>query len=237
MTTQIADISPGQAAKTAGIGYVFIIVLAIFAEFFVRTQLVIPGDATTTTSNLLANTMLFRVGITSYLIAAIFDVVVALALYVLLRPVNRSLALLAAWLRLVHATIFGMALQNLFSVLHLLSGARYLKAFKPEEIQAQVMLSLDGFNDGWLVGLVFFGLHCLVLGYLIIKSDYMPKVLGLLLALAAVGYLTDSFAHFLLRNYSDYEAVFLAIVGIPAIVAEVALCAWLLWKGSKLQLA
>lgn len=235
MTFQFSDMAPGMAAKLAGYGYLFIIVFAIFAEFIVRSRLVVPGDAVATWSNILANEMLFRAGISSYLVAAVCDVVVALALYVLLKPVNKSLALLAAWMRVIHATLLGVALQNLFSILQLVGGADYLNPIGTEHLQTQLMLSLDAFNYTWLVGLVFFGLHCLILGYLIFKSGYIPKILGLLLVLAAVGYLIDSFAHFLLQSYSDYETVFLAIVGVPAIIAEVSLCVWLLWKGPMLQ--
>jgi hypothetical protein len=237
MSNKINEISLRSAARIAGVGYLIIIVLAIFAEFFVRSRLVVPGDAVATVNNIEASEWLFRSGICSYLIAAICDVVVALALFVLLKPVNKSLALLAAWLRVVHATMFGIALGNLFSVLQLLSGANHLKAFNTEQLHGQVMLFLDAFNYEWLIGLVFFGLHCLVLGYLIFKSGYVPKTLGVLLMVAALGYLVDSFANFLLPNYAEYEATFLLIVGVPAIVAELSLCLWLLLKGGKIQMA
>jgi len=232
---RIAELSPHSAARVAGYGYLIIILLGVFAEFIVRSSLVVPEDAASTTRNIQANELLFRIGICSYLVVAVLDAVVALALYVLLKPVNASLALLAAWFRLIHAIILGIVLQNLFSALHLLTGASYLTAFTADQLQAQVMVFLRAFNDGWLIGLAFFGLHCLTLGYLILKSSFIPKILGALLIVAAAGYLIDSFAHFLLSNYAHYEAFFLLVVAVPAFLAEVSLCLWLILKGGKVQ--
>jgi hypothetical protein len=237
MSKSVENISLASAARIAGYGYLAIIVLAIFAEFFVRSTLVVPGDAVTTANNIMANQGLYRFGVASYLLAAIFDVMVAVALYIFLRPVNKGLALLAAWFRLIHAIIFAVALTNLLNVLHLLSGAEYLSAFTAEQLQAQLMVFLDAFDYEWLIGLVFFGLHCLLLGYLIVKSDYVPKILGILLVVAAFGYLVDSFAHFLMASYSDYQDVFLMMVALPAIAAELSFCLWLLIKGARLERA
>ena len=232
-------ISYANAARLAGYGYLVIIVLAIFAEFFVRSGLVVPDDAAATTRNIMANTGMFRVGVSSYMIAAIFDVLVAWALYIYLAPVNKGLALLAAWLRLIHAIIFALALGNLFNVLQLINGAdgQAISGISGTAMPSQVMLFLNAFDYEWLIGLVFFGLHCFLLGYLIIKSTYIPRLIGLVLVVAALGYLIDSFAHFLMNNYREYEDVFLMIVALPAIVAELSLCLWLLVKGTKVKVS
>jgi len=235
MNKKSSDLSIHQAAWIAGLGYLLIIVLAVFAEFFIRSRLLVPGNPAATTKNIVASEGLFRVGICSYLIVAVTDLLIAWALYVFLRPVNRSLSLLAAWFRVAHAIILGIALTSLLGVLQLLSGLDYLAAISTAQLSAQVMLSFDAFNDGWLIGLVFFGVHCLILGYLILRSDYVPPVLGMLLILAALGYLIDSFAHFLLPDYASYQTVFLVIVAVPAIIAELTLCLWLLWKGRRAQ--
>lgn len=142
--------------------------------------------------------------------------------------------MLVAWFRLVNSTIFGIALFNLFSVLELLSGIAYLTAFETGHLQAQMMLFLNAFNDTWLIGLIFFGLHLLLLGYLIFKSEYVSKILGDLLLLAAFGYLLDSFANFLLPNYAKYEEIFMLIVVGPGVIGELSLTLWLLFKGSKI---
>jgi hypothetical protein len=96
-----------------------------------------------------------------------------------------------------------------------------------------VMLSLEAFNSTWLIGLIFFGLHLALLGYLIVKSTYVNSIIGFLLIVAAAGYLIDSFANFMLPNYDDYADIFMAIVAIPGVVGELSLTFWLLIKGMK----
>jgi len=235
MADYIVNMSRQKIARIAGIGYLIIIVSGIFAEFFVRSKLIIPGDAGTTAVNILASEALFRAGIVSDLIMLIFDVMVAAALYILLVPVNKGLSMLAAFFRLMHSAVYGITLLNLVFVLQVLGGNSYLAVFNSDQLNALAMLFLQGHNYGYLIGLIFFGIHCLLLGYLIFKSGYIPKILGILMMIACFGYLTDSFAQIFLSNYSDYAAIFMAIVGIPAIIAELSLCLWLLFKGVKIQ--
>ena len=163
MTNRIADGSLRKAAMVAGLGLLVMTIFAIFAQFAVIQGLIVPGDAATTANNIMANEMLFRLGIFSFMIVIICDVLVAWGLYVLLKPVNENLSLLMAWFRLVYSAIFAVALANLFNALQLLSGADYLGAFEPNQLQAQVMLSLDAFQAGWTIGLVIFGLHLVLL--------------------------------------------------------------------------
>ena len=193
-----------ELPESAGILYLIIIASGIFAFFIVRASLIVPGDAAATADNIVASEGLFRVSIAADLIMIISDVALALAFYVLLRPVSHALSLLAAFFRLVQATILGINLLNLFMALLLLSGAEYLAAAGAELLQAQAMTFLVAHGIGYSIGLVFFGVSILILGYLIIRSGYIPKILGILLMIAAAGYLVDSFASFLLPNYDDY---------------------------------
>ena len=220
-------------SKIAGFGYLVIFISGFFSNFFVLESLIVPGDAATTANNIVASEWLFRIGIFSFIIMVIFDVVLAWALYVLLRPASKNLSLLAAWFRLVNATIFGIALQNLFSILQILSGADHLTVLETGQMQTHVMLFLDKFNDTWLIGLVFFGIHLFILGYLIFKSTYIPRILGIFLIIASLGYLIDSFANFLLPSYTNYQEIFMLIVVVPGIVGELSLTFWLLLKGVK----
>jgi hypothetical protein len=151
MTNSGTDISLRKAAIAAGYGLLIMTIFAVFADFFIFRNLIVPGNATTV-NNILADETLFRTGICSFLIVIMCDVVVAWALYVFLKPVNKSLSLLAAWFRLVYATIFGIALVNYLSIFPLLPGADYLTAFQPTQLHAQVMLSLNAFSDGWAIG-------------------------------------------------------------------------------------
>ena len=181
----------------------------------------------TTANNIATNELLFRIAICSYLIVAILDVVVAWALYTLLKPVNKSFSLLAAWFRVVYATILGVSLYNLFSALHLVSGTDYLTVFATDQLHAQVMVFLDGFSQGWDIGTIFFGLHLSVLGYLVFKSGYIPRILGMLLIITSLGYLIDTFGKFLSPNYSLTIAMF-------TFIGEVIFMFWLLFRGAKI---
>lgn len=226
MAIQIADMSPRGASLVAGFGLLAMSLLAPFAYFFAYQGIVVQGDAAKTVSNIMANELLFRIAICGFVVVALLDVLVAWALYVLLKPVNESLSLLAAWFRVAYAAILGIALFNLLSVLPLFSGAGYLVVFSTDQLHAQAMLLLNAFNDGWLIGLVFFGFHLLVLGYLVYKSGYIPKILGVLLMLAPVGYLADSFGKFLVPNYDANIAMF-------TFIGEALFMLWLLFKGAR----
>lgn len=235
LNAEAAD-SPIYYARIAGFGLLLMAILAMFSNFTVLEGLIVPDDAATTANNIITNEMLFRSGFLCFVLVLILDVLVTWALYVLLKPVNKNLAMLAALFRLVYTAVFGMALHHFLNVLQLLNGAEYLTVFTTEQLHVQAMLLIDAFDNGWLIGLVFFGLHLLVVGYLIIKSrGYLPKLIGIFLVLSAAGYLTDSIAQFLLPNYSDYQTVFLLIVAIPGVVGELSLAFWLLIKGVKVQ--
>ena len=220
-------------ARIAGIGYLTIFVTGIFANFFVLESIVVPNDAQVTYNNILENTSRFRIGFLSFVIMVVFDVVLTWALYVLFEPVNRNLSLFGAWFRLVNTALFGVALFALFNVLHLTSGEEYLNAFEPAQLQAKVMLAIESFNNIWLIGLLFFGIHLAALGYLIIQSKFITNFIGILLIIASLGYVIDSAAHFMMPNYNDYKNIFSMIVVIPGVVGEFSLTLWLLIRGVK----
>jgi len=236
MTNRMADISLRQAARIAGFSYlIFIFILGGLANFVARQNLIVPGDAATTASNIMASESLFRMGIAGTVINLVADAVIAWALYVFLKPVNRSLSLLAGWFRLLFVAFAGIALLALLFVLLLISGADYLTVFETGQLQAQVMLLVGAHDFAFNISYVFFGIHIFLLGYLILKSDYVPRILGVLLIVASLGYQIDSFASFLSSDYADNEALFFVFVAAPAIVAELSLTLWLLIKGVKVQ--
>jgi len=222
-----------KIARIAGIGYLVIFVTGIFANFFVLESIVEPNDAATTYNNILENTLQFRIGFLSFVVMVVFDVILTWALYLIFEPVNRNLALFGAWFRLVNTAIFGVALFALFNVLHLTSGEEYLNIFEPAQLQAKVMLAIENFNNIWLIGLLFFGIHLAALGYLIIQSKFIAKFIGILLIIASLGYVIDSVAHFMMPNYNDYKDIFSMIVVIPGVVGEFSLTLWLLIRGVK----
>ena len=227
--TDIADVSLRQAAVIAGLGY---LVIFLFGFSNVRREkLVVRGDAAATAGNILGSESRFRAFIASWIVMLVADVVVAWALYIFLKPVSESLSLLTAWVRLVYVAVAAVAVVNLLSVPGILSGVDDSEAFQPDQRNAQAMLFLRSYDFGFNVGFVFFGLHILGLGYLIVRSDYIPTVLGVLLIVASVAYLIDSFACFLSSSYGSNEAHSL-VFAIPAIISELSLTVWLLiWGG------
>jgi hypothetical protein len=230
-TASIIEISLRNAARIAGFGYLMVFILGIFGNFFVFEKLIVSGDAVTTANNIIANKSLFRFGIASWVIVITFDALVAWALYILLKPVNKNLSLLAAWFRLVFVAIFGYSFVNYFSVLQLFSGAEYLKVFETNQLQSQAMLLLNTHNFAVNISYVFFGLHIFLLGYLILKSEYIPRIIGIFLLIASCGYLINCFGNFLSSAYANNKTVFLVFVAIPAMISELSLTLWLLFKG------
>jgi hypothetical protein len=235
MTNNFKEISQNKAAKIAGIGYLIIFIMGIVTNFFVFGNLIVQGNPELTVNNIMSNELLFRGGMVSWLVVLIIDIIIAWALYILLKPVNKSLSLLSSWFRLVYAAIFGIAQLNLLIIMILLSGADFLSVFNADQLNALVLLFLNGHNYGFLIALVFFGVHLLILSYLIFNSGFSPKILGILLLLSSMGYIIDSFANFLLPDYEDYKTIFMMIVAIPGIVGELSLTLWLLFKGAKVE--
>ena len=230
ITSRIADTSLRSAARVAGFGYLLIFVTGIFA--FPLDDLIVPGDAATTASNIAGSELSFRAGIASALILLVADLVVAWALYIYLKPVSESLSLLTAWLRLIYVAVAASAFAGLFSVLMILSGPT---VFELGQLDVPTSLFLNLYEYGFNVSFVFFGLHILGLGYLIWKSDYVPHVLGTLLIIAAVGYQIDSFGSMLSSSYANNDTLFVVFVAVPAIIAELALTLWLLIRGVNVE--
>ncbi|MEV6493015.1 DUF4386 domain-containing protein [Actinoplanes sp. NPDC051633] len=220
------DVSPRLAGRIAGWGILAMALIAPFAEFYVRRRLVVPGDAGATATNLTAHESLFRLGIVAFLLVIILDVLVAWALYVLLKPISSSVSILMAWTRLVFATIFAVAVVDLLDAVNLVTAAPSPAAYEPAQLNAQMMTSLDAFSTGWAVALVFFGIHLSLIGYLALKSGYLPKLVGILLVVAGIGYAADSFILFLVPEYMATAAMF-------TFVGELVLALWLVIRARK----
>ena len=228
-----ADVSTVQYARITGVLYLLIIVFGLFSEVYVRSSLIVHGDATATADNILASGGLFRVGFASDLVIFLCDVAVAVMLYVLLKPVSRTGALIAAGFRLTGTAIYGVNLLNYLAAILVLGGAEYLRTFEPGQLKSLALLFLDIHRHGYDLGLVFFGLHCLFLGYLLFASDLFPRILGVLMVLAGIGYVVGSFTLFLAPEYSATVAP----IYVAPLVGELSLGLWLLIKGVKRSLS
>lgn len=219
------DISQRRMALTAAVGLLLMAVLAPLAHFGVLQNLFVPGEAAATVENLVASGGLFRLAIAALLVVTFLDIVVAWALYVLLKPVNETLALLVGWLRLAAPAVFAVALANLLDVAKLLGNAEP-SALGPDQLGAQVMASIASFGNGWDMSLAIFGLHLVGLGYLLFKSLDFPRLLGVLVVVAGGGYLADTFARILVPDF-DFTFSLVTFVG------EALLIFWLFWRAIK----
>lgn len=217
-----------KISLTAGIGYLVIFVSGIFANFFVIEGFIVSGNPEATYVNIGGNLPLFRLGIAAFVIMVVFDLLLTWALYYIFKSTNEKLSMFATWFRLVNCAIFGIAVFNLFDVVWLVN-----RNTNDQYIISEVMRALNAFNFTWLIGLIFFGVHLLVLGYIIIKYKTVPRFIGILLIIAGAGYLTDSFAHFMLPSYDKYQAIFSMLVVLPGVVGELSFTIWLLIKGGR----
>ena len=223
--------SPQPYLRLAGIFYLGIILLGLYGEMVVRAKLVIPGNPAATAQAISGAKLLWRSGITGDLLMHVLDIPVMVVLYLLLRPVNKSLALFATFINLIQTAVLAANKLVLLVPLYLLGSSSYLKAFTPEQLQTASYLSIKAHEFGFGVGLIFFGVACVINGYQMIKSGYVPKTFGVLMQIAGWSYLTNSFA--MLLAPSLWGAITPAVL-MPALVGESALCLWMITKGVDL---
>jgi hypothetical protein len=232
MTNRTTEIRPQVYARVGGILYLIIIVAGVSGELFVRGSLVVFGNAAASATNIVASRYLWRAGVAGDLVMHLCDVGLMLVFYVLLRPVNRNLALLAVLFNLVQTSVLVANKLNLMLPLFFLADAPYLKAFTPEQLQALSYVAIRTHNYGFGFGLIFFGVECVVVGYLIIRSSYLPATLGVMMQIAGVCYLINSFAEVV---YPPIAARLFPLILLPSFIGELSLALWLLVKGVNLS--
>lgn len=222
------QVSIKTIGRIGGALYLVIILAGMFGEVFVRQKIIVSGDAAATAYNIANAQSLWRMGIAADLLMHLCDLPVMLVIYILLKPVNRNLALLVLLFNIVQTAVLVANKLTLIAALLPLGNAAYLKALDPHQIQAQVYLSLSLHDYGFAIGLLFFGVVCLVEGYLIFRSVYLPKPIGVLMQIGGVCYLVNSFA--LLLAPAVAAKLFPAIM-LPVFIAELSFALWLLLKG------
>lgn len=226
------EASPRVLARIGGVLYLIIIVGGIFGEAFIRGRVIVAGDATATAANVRSLESLWRFGAASEIFMLTCAVAMAWVFFILLKPVSTELAWLATFFHLVSIALEAANELRLLEPLFLLGNAGYLKAFEPEQLHAMVSLSLRSYAHGFNVGLIFFGWFCVIAGYLIFRSGYLPKALGVLLQIAGLSYLINSFALILAPGFSRWLGYSLMA---PVFVGEASLCLWLLVKGVNVE--
>jgi hypothetical protein len=231
MATKERTDSINKIARIAGVLYLVIALVGGLSFTAATSNLIVPGDATATANSIMASESLFRIGAVGDSVVCLAEIVLIVTLYVLFKPVSRTLNLVATFSRLAMTVMQGMNLLNKLTALLLLSDAGYLAVFERDRLHALVLQSLEAYEYGALVWGTFFGLHLLVLGYLLYKSGFFPRILGVLFVLASLGYLIDSYGHFLLPQYTEIYG-WIVWATVPA---ELSFALWLLIKGVNVE--
>jgi len=230
MTTK-EKMNPNKTARIAGFLYLMLLPLGIFGIMYIPS-LIVPGDATATANNIVASESLFRLSIVSALILQTVNILVVLLFYKLLKVVNKNHAVLMVVFFLVSVPITMLNELNQFAALFLSSGADYLTGFTADQLQALVPLFLNLHEYGILIAQIFWGLWLFPMGYLVFKSGFLPRILGVLLMIACFGYLITSFGSLLLPNFG--ETTIATIIGFT-FYGEMFLALWLLIKGVNVE--
>lgn len=213
-------------ARISGFAYLAIFISGFYANFAVVENLIDLGDAAKTFQNLSGNPSQLFYGILGFGVMIFFDAVLVWTLYLLLQGVNKRLSQVASFFRFINVIFFGVALYNLILAYSIVvqPGLDSLNA------ETKIMDLVQSFNKIWIIGLIFFGIHLVILGYLTIRSSFIPNWLGILLMLASAGYIVDGLANLFLPSYENYQHVFMLIVVIPGVIGEFSFTLWLLLK-------
>jgi hypothetical protein len=224
--------APGGAvqayARTAGALYLVIIVIGLLGEAVVRGSLVVSGNAAATAQRIMESEFLWRLGVAGELVLLVCAVALTMLWYVLLRPVNKNLTLLAIFFAVMSLAVESVSALYLQAALAPLSSSAYLQVVDPAQRNAMAYLAIVSHANAFGVALIFFGVECLIVGYLIRKSGYFPKAIGVLMQIAGLCYLINSFS--LVLSPSLASVLFPAILA-PAFIGESSFCLWLLIKG------
>jgi hypothetical protein len=228
MTSHSPQTSPQVYARLGGVLYLIIIAIGLFGELFVRGRFIIANDAVNTAANLQTMESLWRLHIAAELVLLVCAVTVLWILFVLLRPVNPKLVMLAVLFNIIGIALEAAHTLHLLEALFPLDNAGYLAAFTPEQLATLARFQLRSFGYGFGLSLVFFGFFCLIIGYLIFKSGYLPRPIGILMVVAGLGYLVNNFALVLAPAFADQIFV---IAALPSFIGELLLSLWFLIKG------
>lgn len=222
------DTSPRSFARIGGALYLAIILISIFGEGVLLAELIVAGDSAATTNNILASMSSWRLKIAFDFVLLVCAVGLVFVFYNLLKTVNQKLAILAVLFNLISVSIEGASKVNLFSILALLENPQYVSALSPEYLHAQVGHYLTSYSYAFSSGMLFFGFEWLIFGFLMYKSNFIPKTIGLFMVVAGCCYILNTFIQILAPNLFHQVAPNNLL---PAFLAEIILCCWLLFKG------
>jgi len=214
--------------RIAGLCYLVVIVTGLFSEVFVRQALTVSNDALATAHNIQTHEMLFRWGFVADLVNFVVGIPTVLILYHFFKKSNKIILQIALAFVVIQTAIIAVNLLHQITPLLLLGKATYLNSFQENQVATLSLLSLQIQSQGYGIGLVFFGFYCMLIGYVIFKTNAIPKVIGVAYAIAGLCYLINSFTMFLSKGFVNPLFIYLAI---PILIGELSLCLWLLIKG------
>ena len=217
-------------ARTAGLLYILVILFGVFAELYVRSGLVVPGDAAETARNIRAHRELFRLGFVSDLLMQASFFFLALAFYRLFRAADKRHALLMLCSVMVSVAVMCLNMIHQYAALLILEGSCLMQAFDGSQADSLILLFMNLHKHGYRIAQIFFGIWLFPLGLLAYRSGFIPRLIGVLLMIACFSFLAGFFLFFLLPGYS---AGLSSLVTLPTTIGEFALCLWLLIKGVK----
>tara|TARA_R110000868_G_scaffold85_2_gene962 strand:- start:67 stop:756 length:690 start_codon:yes stop_codon:yes gene_type:complete len=223
-------ITDKNLARIAGVCYLIVIATGLFSEVFVRQALRVANDAALTASNIQNNELLYRWGFVADIVNFVIGLPSVIIMYYLFKRVNKLLIQLALTFVIIQTAIIAVNLLYQVSPLLILGNETYLNTFQPDQLATLSLLSLDIQAQGYGIGLVFFGFYCLIVGYVIQKSQMIPKIFGILYAITGLCYLINSFTMFLSKGFENPLFTYLAI---PIFIGELSLALWLSIKGVK----
>ncbi len=229
MIINTIDESQRKAARVAGFAFLFAMAIVVLANYGINFRLIVPGNAAETARNLMAHETLFRINIACNLIYVASIVVLLAALYVILQPANRNLALVAAFCRLILALTWSVTALNTLGALRLLGDASYLPVFKADQLQTLARLHIAASHDAYYVGLPFWGLASTVCSYLWFKSRYIPRALAAFGVISSAWCVLCAFAFIVFPHFD--ATVSASWFDVPMVIFEMALGIWLLFRG------
>lgn len=222
-------------ALITGVAYLLVFAISIVGNGFYLEKVLDKGNYLETFHNIVKYPLTFRIGISSWFLVIICDVIVAWGIYILFKSTHKDLALLTAWMRVIFASIYAIGFLQLFELSILIHDNDYIESFNQSQLVTQTMLSMKHYNSYVNLSFLFFGIHIGLLAYLILQSQLIPKTIGYALMMACIGYLINSFGSFLSKDFANNPYFFIALVAIPAIISELSLCLFLMVKSKKIN--
>jgi hypothetical protein len=234
MTASTNQIQAMTYAKIAGLLYLLIAISGGFSIGYMPSVIIEADNAAMTAQNMMDHQGLFRLGILGDIVVLLLEIVLTVIIYRLLKPINQTIAMIALFSRLAMSFVMGLNLLNYLIPFHLLNSAEKLGAFEIGQLQSLALVFLDAHQYGVYIWELFFGLHLIALGYLVFKSGYFPKVLGMMMGIGSFGYLLEGIGEITLTNNNIFSMLVIAFLVI-ATIGELSFTFWLLIKGINIE--